>query len=128
MTSKTIKELVEGNPADAIRHFCRMEMYMETLKKAIHEWGDANGDYVSSNKDVKLQRRTRSNITLDSNKASEILENQGHDIMDICEIKLTEESIKAKLGEVDGAKVIAELMSAGAYKKYTNTYWRIQCK
>jgi hypothetical protein len=128
MAANTIKEMVAEDPKGSIKRLYQLEMYVEALKKAVHEWADSNGDFVSEDKSVKIQKRTRSSVTLDSAKASSILEEQGHDIMDICEIKLTEESIKAKLGEVDGSSVISGLMAAGAYKKYTNSYWRIQCK
>lgn len=128
MNSKTIEELVDGNPQEAIRHLSRIEMYYEALKSAVHEWGRKNGDFVSNNKDVKLQKRTRSTTKLDSEKAAEILESSGFDLMDIADIRITEEAIKAKLGEVDGNKVIAELISAGAIKTFKTEYWRIQCK
>jgi hypothetical protein len=126
--TKTIREVIEDDPEAALRHLARMQMYTESFEKAVKEWAERNGEYVSNNKSVKYQRRTRDYVKLDSEKAGAILEQQGFDLMDIADVRLTEESIKAKLGEVDGNKVISELIQAGAVKVNKITYWRLQIK
>ena len=124
----TLENLVESNPEAALRHLARMQMYTEALEASVKKWAEKNGEFVSKNKSVKYQRRTREYVKLDSEKAGDVLESQGFDLLDIAEVKLTEESIKAKLGEVDGNKVIAELVAAGAIKVNKITYWRLQVK
>lgn len=126
--SKTLLELVTNDPEATLRHLARMQMYVEALNEAVKTWALSKGEYVSPNKTVKYQKRTRNIVNLDPEKAGPMLESQGYDLTDIAEVRLTEESIKAKLGELDGNKVISELISAGAVKNHTITYWRLQVK
>ena len=103
-------------------------MYAKTLDQAVKTWAQKNGEYVSLNKSVKYQRRARTYTTLDPEKSKAILKSSNISLSDICEIKLTEESIKAKLGEVKGNQVISELIEAGATKSHKVVYWRMQVK
>lgn len=121
-------QLVDNDPEAMIRHLVRIEMYFYTLKQAIHEWGDLNGQYVSSNKSVKLQKRTRTDTKLDADKARAILLQGGVQLGSVADYDLTQDGIIAKLGQIAGKKVISELIQAKATKTYKNTYWRIQVK
>jgi translation elongation factor EF-Ts len=126
--SATIEELVDNDPQYMLRHLARIEMYAKSLKEACQEWADKNGEYVSLDKTVKYQKRTRSMVKLDPDKARSLLKSQGINLADVAEINLTEDGIIAKLGEKEGNKVVSELVSAGAVKVSKTTYWRLQVK
>lgn len=121
-------ELVDNDPEYMLRHLARIEMYAKTLKEAAQEWADKNGEFVNRTKTVKYQKRTRSFVKLDPDKARSLLKSQGIKLEDVAEVNLTEDGIIAKLGEVAGNKVISELVAAGAVKVQKTTYWRLQVK
>lgn len=122
----SIQKRFEENPELMLVHMHKMQMYLEALEKAAKSWAEANGEFVSAT--VKYQKRTRKTVKLDAEKAKDLLASQGVNINDIAEVALTEESIKAKLGEADGNRVISELVSAGAIKTHETKYWRLQVK
>lgn len=122
----SIQKRFEENPELMLIHMHKMQMYLEALEKAAKSWAEANGEFVS--KSVKYQKRSRKTVKLDATKAKELLSSQGININEIAEVVLTEESIKAKLGDADGNQVISELVNAGAIKTFETKYWRLQVK
>lgn len=99
-----------------------VEALQTAAKKRIMKGGAYKANGVSAR---MIQKKIEK---LDADKAESVLSDAGIDLLDVSNITLTEESIKSKLGEKQGNKVISLLKQAGAIKRFTTEYLRIQVK
>lgn len=121
-----ISELVEKDPETWIRRAKLVEAYAVALKQAVESYGDRHGGYKSDS--VSLKKVKREQEKFDPAKAKRLLEEQGFDVLGLSEVKVTEDSIIASIGEEDGGKLISELKTMGASKSYTTEYWKVSVK
>lgn len=118
--------MFKTQPNKAFRLLNKLEMAVEGLQKAANKHIVQNGPYKASGVSARMIQKKIEK--LDTQKAEKVLNENGIDLLDVSDIQLTEDSIRTKLGDKKGNQLISLLKEAGAIKRFTTEYLRIQVK
>lgn len=102
------------------------QMYVQALQAACKQYAQSNGPVKTSR--VSYKKISRKFQQIDTQKAEQIINQAGFQLIDIAKVELTQDSIIAKLGKEKGNKVISQLKQAGAVRSFSKQYWRLSIK
>ncbi len=125
MSTETIMEQAESNPEVLLRKLVWAKAFIEAAERALKTKMAKDGlRKIGTGPSMKLIKKTIK--TLSSSKAAPVLEDAGYDVLQLSEVRLTEDGIKAALGVTEGNRVISILKEAGCYNEREIEYFGVK--
>lgn len=125
MKPSTIMELAESSPETLLRELVWAKAFVEAAERALKTKMAKDGvKKIGNGPSMKLIKKTIK--TLSSSKAASVLEDAGYDVLQLADVRLTEDGIKAALGVTEGNRVISILKEAGCYNEREIEYFGVK--